>query len=454
MIGNNTSVHTATKNLIKAGKVKNFDDLYSRFNIEIVNKEFFDHYKNLYLDLKNKLNKDKEFKLFTKKINLEIDFFAKKLLGQIIFCYFLQKKGWLGVKENKSFGTGDKSFLRNKFFEYEERKENFFNNFLEYIFYKGLNQKNNNDYVREIKCRVPYVGGSLFEYYDDYDWEKESLKISNSTFSNNNKTGILDIFDLYNFTVDEREEMDIEISIDPEMLGNVFENLLDEYIRGNRGTYYTPRDVVEYICKSTLRDFLSNSLNNNVQKYLNEFVFNNNFEIDNINELKKNADEIDHLLSNIKVCDPAIGSGAFAVLYLNIVSNLRFKLSKFTSQKYRNTIYDFKRSFIQNCIFGVDVDQYAIEITKLRLWLSLIVDQKKEKDIEPLPNLDFKILQGDSLLDDFKGIDLGPSIHHKDLDQKDLFFATEELINKIKDFAVNQDLFFKCVSFNKKRNKK
>ncbi len=146
LLGVGSKVHTATKHLIDQNKVKNFDDLYSRFNIEIINNEFYEHYKNLYINLKDKLDKDKEFSLFAKKINLATGHFAKKLLGQIVFCYFVQKKGWLGVDKNKSFGTGDRSFLRNKFEEYKKNKKNFFNDFLEYFFYTGLNNQNENDF--------------------------------------------------------------------------------------------------------------------------------------------------------------------------------------------------------------------------------------------------------------------------------------------------------------------
>ena len=120
LLGVGSKVHTATKHLIEQGKIKDFNDLYGRFNIEIVNDEFYEHYKNLFLNLTKKLDKDKEFSNFAKKINLETNHFAKKLLGQIIFCYFLQKKGWLGVDKNKSFGTGDDSFLRNKFEKYNK----------------------------------------------------------------------------------------------------------------------------------------------------------------------------------------------------------------------------------------------------------------------------------------------------------------------------------------------
>ena len=125
----------------------------------------------------------------------------------------------------------------------------FFNHFLEF-FYDGLNKQNQNDFLKKFNCKVPYIGGELFYYYDGYDWENENLNIPNNLFSNKDNNGILDIFDLYNFTIDELASLDIEIAIDPEMLGKVFERLLDIKDRKIRkGAFYTPRKIVSYMSK-------------------------------------------------------------------------------------------------------------------------------------------------------------------------------------------------------------
>lgn len=441
LLGVGSKVHTATKHLIDDGKVKNFEDLYSRFNIEIVNDEFYDHYKNLYINLKNKLDQDKEFSSFAKKINLETNNFAKKLLGQVIFCYFLQKKGWLGVDQNKSFGTGDSSFLRNKFEQIKKEKKNFFNDFLEFFFYRGLNNQNKNDFVKEINCRVPYVGGGLFEYYEGYDWEKENLKIPNTTFSNDKNDGILDIFELYNFTVDENETIDIEISIDPEMLGRIFESLLEENIRQKRGAFYTPRTIVNDMCEQSLINYLIIKLENKLSmEQVSSFVSNNKFDISKDEVFKKNAVLIDLLLDEIKICDPAIGSGAFAVGIVNLISRLRILLRDYVDRKYKNSSYYFKRHCIQNSIYGVDIDISSVEITKLRLWLSLIVDEADYSLTEPLPNLDYKIMQGDSLIDEFYGFKF--SIFQKDKQQ----YSLNENPKEIEDLVVKLNLLQKKYS--------
>jgi Alw26I/Eco31I/Esp3I family type II restriction m6 adenine DNA methyltransferase len=426
LLGVGSKVHTATKHLVNQGRVKDYNDLYGRFNIEIVNNEFYEHYKNLYLKLTSKLDKDKEFSTFAKKINLETSDFAKKLLGQIAFCYFLQKKGWLGVDKNKSFGFGDTSFLRNQFIKYENENKNFFNNFLEFFFYRGLNNQNENDYVKEIDCRIPYIGGGLFEYHEGYDWEKEQLKIPNTTFSNKEADGILDIFELYNFTVDENETIDIEISIDPEMIGRIFESLLDENIRQKRGAFYTPRNIVKEMCEKSIINYLNIKFKNKISfEQISNFVSNENFDTSANKKILEYANLLDQTLEQIKICDPAIGSGAFAVGIVNLISKLRVNLKEFVERKYKNTSYYFKRDCIQNSIYGVDIDISAVEITKLRLWLSLIVDEADYSSTEPLPNLDYKIMQGDSLIDEFYGYKF--SITKKDRQQ----FSLSENPHKI-----------------------
>jgi len=453
LLGHNAKIHTPYNQL--KNKIVNYNDLKKRFDIEIVSKEFFNQYKNLYENLSIHLNNDKQFKKFADKIDIEINFFSKKLLGQIIFCYFLQKKGWLGVELEKKFGNGDFSYLRNKFTETSKKNYNFYNNFLEPFFYDGLNRNNENNFVKSIKSKVPYIGGGLFEYYEGYDWKKENLSIPNEVFSNSGLTGILDIFDLYNFTVDEHDPLDIEIGVDPEMLGKVFESLLPENIRSKGGIFYTPRTVVEYMCYSTLFDYLDfiNEKKIDSDELIN-FVFDKNFLILPESTLARNSLFLDEILLNIKICDPAVGSGAFAVSLMNLIVNLRIKLTPYTNRKYKNTAYYFKKDCIQNSIYGVDLDQYAVEITRLRLWLSLIVDQRDYDITESLPNLDFKIIQGNSLIEEFENVNLGSNIFNKSEKNYSLFSNDIILDQKIKKIAEVQSQYFKTISYSKKKNLK
>ena len=319
-------------------------------------------------------------------------------MGQIVFCYFLQKKGWLGVDEKKSWGSGNKVFFREKFDKYNKEGKNFFNTFLEYFFYEGLNKKNKNDFLSILNCKVPYIGGELFFYFDGYDWEKENLNIPNSIFSNKNNTGILDIFDLYNFTVDEMTSLDIEVAIDPEMLGKVFERLLDTKDRKAKGAFYTPRKIVNYMCRNSILEYLYKTLDEKkiTKLEIEKFIIYENSSVE-FPEKKVFAlrNEIDQDLSLVKIIDPAIGSGAFTVELVNMICELRFKLNSYLGSS-RNK-YELKRYTIENSTYGVDIDKAAIEIAKLRLWLSLIIEKKESEQINPLPNLDFKIIEGDSL---------------------------------------------------------
>jgi len=437
LLGKDQRIHTPTKQLIKLGKIKNLADLFSRFNIEIVNDEFFENYKKLFINLQNKIEKNSIFNKFLKDKNITSDFFSKRLLGQIVFCYFLQKKKWLGVNKEKRFGTGDQNYLRNTFNFYNNKKNNFFNEFLEFFFYEGLNKLNDNNFVKSINVKVPYIGGGLFEYFEGYDWKNETLNIPNSFFSNVNKDGILDVFDLYNFTVDEYEDYDIELAVDPEMLGRVFENLLPENIRKGGGSYYTPRIIVNYMCENSLSQYLYKKFQNTLSlDKIDSFIKNRNFDISQEKTFINNADEIDKELRDLKICDPSIGSGAFAVGIVNLISRLRFLLINHVSRKYKNNLYFFKRDCIQNSIYGVDIDGSAVEIAKLRLWLTLIVEKDNYEDTEPLPNLDFQLIQGNSLIDEVDGF----NFQHLDVKDKDYQF--ELLPNDIWDeFSKTKEKF-------------
>jgi len=413
LLGPEAKIHTANKQLIKSGKIKSFEDLYQRFNVEVVNNEFFDNYKNLYLSLKSKLDNDKKFKEFSEKFNIQTSVFAKKLLGQIVFCYFLQKKGWLGVKKENKYGSGDYKFLRSSFEDCEKKKINYFNEFLENLFHDGLNNQSDNDFIAKLKCKIPYVGGGLFEPLEGYDWKKEILKIPNNLFSNKNSDGVLDIFDLYNFTIDENDEFDVEMSIDPEMLGRVFENLLEENLRKGIGAFYTPRSIVNFMSILSISRYLKKKIFNKIdineilkfikiisssKNYLDINLKEINSDLENI--IKNKTDLLDEILFKIRIMDPAIGSGAFAISSMNIVINLRFfVLNKY--KKKKSNLYHLKKNFIQNSIFGVDIDQSAIDIAKLRLWLSLLVETQNIEEFDTLPNLDYKIMQGNSLISEY-----------------------------------------------------
>jgi len=460
LVGKNESSHTAQSCLIPILQDDEgdptFEELENAFNVEKVTKEFFKEYHDLYFKIKEILDeiieKDIKIKDDFKQKNISTVDFSKKLLGQIVFLYFLQKKGWFGVYRNKNWGDGDKQFLRHLFERAKEQNLNYFNKILEPLFYEALRLERPKDYYDQFNCRIPFLNGGLFDPINDYNWQDTDIDIPNQLFSNDDKTkqddigtGILDIFDRYNFTVKEDEPLEKEVAVDPEMLGKVFENLLEVRDRKLKGTYYTPREIVHYMCQESLINYLATELKCTLKqedieiliKY-GETAVEHETEVVNRgketkvysyklpNSIRSNAGLIDKKLMNIRICDPAVGSGAFLVGMMNEIIRARNTLTPFLEDEKDRTIYSFKRHAIQKCLYGVDIDSGAVEIAKLRLWLSLIVDEEDIKQIKPLPNLDYKIVCGNSLL----GFPYTPQGLQKIEQLKDKLFDTTNPQNK------------------------
>ena len=401
-LGHEAKIHTPEEFLVKKGMVKDTQDLIARFDVEIVTKEFFARYKMLFDGLQKFLSKDYAFKNFAGKNSIDIDSFAKKILGQIVFCYFLQKKGWLGAPKDEDINKGNKDFMRSLFQRSVNEGKNFYNGYLEYLFYDVLNSapdEKGNFYRKYLGCQVPFLNGGLFEPLENYDWKKSFIHIPDTIFSNKQGMGILDVFDLYNFTVYEDDPIDREVSVDPEMLGKVFENLLPENIRRGQGAYYTPREIVHYMSQESLINYLiieTGIGEKNIRKFITSkdhlFTSEGVFAFS-----PTETEKMDEALANIKICDPACGSGAFLVGLLHEIVIARRILNP------KKNEHVLKKEAIQNSIYGVDIDPGAVEIAKLRLWLSLVVDYALA-EIEPLPNLDYKIMCGNSLLEEFEGV--------------------------------------------------
>jgi len=371
------------------------------FSVEKVTKEFYLEYRKLFENLLGELSKNHTFLNEASKNRLDTENFAKKLLGQIVFLYFVQKKGWLGVSEGGKWGEGDKNFLSNLFRKAKSDNKNFFNDYLEKLFYNALNNPRRDSadpsFSKDFNCRIPFLNGGLFEA--EYGWKDSLIYLDDKIFK-----AIFDVFDRYNFTVEEKSPDDKEIAVDPEMLGKVFENLLPENLRKGKGTYYTPREIVYYMCQESLINYLDSNSKIGRKKAEEYVKFMREDENKSIVAFEGEAVELDELLKNIKVCDPACGSGAFLVGMLNEIVRLRLLLRILHPEKIaKKSEYELKKETIQNCIYGVDIDPGAIEIAKLRLWLQLVVDYEL-RDIEPLPNLDYRLMCGNSLLEEFEGV--------------------------------------------------
>lgn len=416
------------------------DDLEEAFSVERVTKEFFDKYAEKFYQLKEYLENNSEFKAESQAHGFNAEQFAKKLLGQIVFLYFLQKKGWLGVEKDSAWGTGSPNFMRKIFQDNESAGKNFFDEVLEPLFYTALNvdRSRKNDLYPRLNLRIPFLNGGLFEELDNYDWQKNNFSIPNEIFSNvaskgRDADGILDIFDRYNFTINEDEPTEREVAIDPEMLGKVFENLLDVSDRKSKGAFYTPREIVHYMCRETLISYLVEKSKISENAIRNFILYGDYFKDADIANFADNkalqiSDEIfspaqkvnrlaelDRFLQAVKVADLAVGSGAFLLGMLNEITKAREVLTAYLNfdktEKLERSLYDLKIETIKNSIFACDIEPSAVDIAKLRLWLTIVIDDEPTADKnsfkpKPLPNLDCNIICGNSLIDEFEGVAL------------------------------------------------
>ncbi|MEK6408250.1 MAG: TaqI-like C-terminal specificity domain-containing protein [Acidobacteriota bacterium] len=441
LVGENEDSHTAQAQLVDiladSDRNPTLADLERAFSVERVTKEFWEKYKKLYLDVKDSLDevvkRDASVRHDFESKGINTVDFAKKLLGQIVFLYFLQKKGWFGVARDEQWGAGPKDFLRQLFNRRRDlgaKKDHFFNHILEPLFYEALARERDEDFYSRFDCKIPFLNGGLFDPLNNYDWVHTDIALADALFSNDDTTaqgdkgtGILDVFDRYNFTVNEAEPLDKEVAVDPEMLGKVFENLLAVKERKSKGSYYTPRAIVHYMCRQSLNSYLETELSSagvsrdEIERFLRVGEQAADFEMARLagtesyspklpGPVETNAHLIDQKLEEVTVCDPAVGSGAFLVGMMSEIVRARKTLTPYFTNKTKRTAYEFKRHAIQSSLYGVDIDPGAVEIAKLRLWLSLVVDEDDIKQIKPLPNLDYKIMQGDSLVEEFEGIKL------------------------------------------------
>ena len=474
-----TPLERLDKVAAKAGHFK-LEDLKEAFSVDALSKEFFDeyhrHYDHILRTTVELISKDPT--LYSGLSKLFADY-IKKMMGRIVFLHFLQKKGWL---------NGDPDFLKNLFFMQPlDRREDFLEQVLEPLFFGIFNtepqyrEKLFRDERWDVQLLdqwkgLPYLNGGLFER-DSMD--KSKLKLPASLFEQ-----LFEFMASYNFTVDENDPDDADIGVDPEMLGKIFESLLED--NKAKGAFYTPKEIVRYMCKESLIAYLGTqatdlSKESGVQAtglskesgiqatglsketgeqasslskesgvkttslskesginaiglsdYIRKFVEQHEFP----EELEPYREVLDTALRNVKICDPAIGSGAFPMGLLNELWRCREALeeratnpslmgtqanglsqagSLYSKEGQAGSLNPYsraalKREIIENNIYGVDIEKGAIDIARLRFWLSIVVDAEwnvnPDSGPEPLPNFDYKFMQGNSLIESFDGHDL------------------------------------------------
>jgi hypothetical protein len=433
------------------------DDFELAFSVERLSKEFFDQYKKTYEDFVEYLTgkrykksgnryleqviKDPNYQLRNLFGNDEKKArdFCKRMMGRIVFLYFIQKKGWLAVETGKKWGEGKMNYLYD-LFKKSKDKENFYNTELVNLFFRTLNNPNSEDEKNAL--RFPYLNGGLFDETQDKKYNQ--LILPAYIFDN-----LFETFNNFNFTVYEDAPDEQTVAVDPEMLGHIFENLLED--NKDKGAFYTPKEIVHFMCQESIEAYLLAKddlrFDNEVlgKSTIHKIIHQIDLEEGEKVFAEKNAYKIIDALENVRICDPAIGSGAFPMGILQEIFNAQIYLQELKGFKKINEA-DIKKHIIQESIYGVDIEPGAVDIARLRFWLSLVVEEELP---QPLPNLDFKIVCANSIIElgtityndvsgNYKIVEQMADVRHK------YFNASKQLKEDLeKQFNILQNSLFK-----------
>jgi type I restriction-modification system DNA methylase subunit len=439
VLGEDAKTHTPEQYLIAMGRIADSADLKKRFSVEVVNKEFYGQIAAMFSQLvggkRRKGSKTVEFErsLILPSVAAENEQkykeFAVRLIGRTVFCWFLKKK-----KSGNDIPLIDDEVLS---LNASKEVSNFYHARVEPLFFEILNtplEKRKPEYQKLPFNTIPFLNGGLFEpHTDDFYLNGQpnyALKIPDQWWKD-----FLDILETYNFTIDENTSIDIDLSVDPEMLGRIFENLLAEInpetgetARKATGSYYTPRPIVEYMVDQSLKQYLITKTGIEEAKFDTLLDYSNESSGLTTEEEKR----VIEALNTIKILDPACGSGAFPMGMLQkmllilqkvdheATNSILQVLNEINDPTYREIIkqkldaakvfdsdnlsnYARKLSVIQRSIYGVDIQPVAIDISKLRFFLSLVVDEviqddKPNRGVEALPNLEFKFVCANTLI--------------------------------------------------------
>ena len=354
----------------------------SAFSVEPVTTLFFNEYRRVFEAAKNAITG------FENERDLHL--FTQTLFNRLMFVYFISRKGWLSFPDED--GNGDTDYLNALLRDYERGKtadSNFYYDRLRLLFFAGLNNDKSEDLTEypdalRLIGKVPFLNGGLFEMGDTD--ARSDIYVPDDAI----KPILTDLFDRFNFTVMESTPYDTEVAVDPEMMGKVFEELVNE--RHESGAYYTPRPVVSFMCRESLKGFLLEQDTGLSDQTIAAFV--DEQDTDDITDISQ-AERLASALNRVAVVDPACGSGAYLLGMMQELVTLRTCLFNIGLDDIG--LYNLKLGIIRRNLYGADIDKFAVNIAMLRLWLSLAIEYEGENP-DPLPNLDFKIACGDSLL--------------------------------------------------------
>ncbi len=348
------------------------------FDVEAVTRDFFATYRTVFEQVE---------RLITGLAGEAERLFTQRLFNRLLFLIFLERKGWL------TFG-GRSDYLRalweaHRRDEAAGEAENFYRDRLRLLFFSGLNTPNEVDvvganrhgFLQQRIGQVPYLNGGLFE--EDATDRNPAVAVPDRAI----ELILTRLLYHYNFTITESTPLDVEVAVDPEMLGKIFEELVTG--RHESGSYYTPKPVVAFMGREAIKGYLEHACPDESEKALALLVD----ERDPAGLQRPRA--VLAALRRVTICDLACGSGAYLLGMLHELMALRQALAGFADID-QQTLYDQKLEIIQQNLYGVDIDPFAVNIARLRLWLSLIVEYAGDAP-PPLPNLDFKIETGDSL---------------------------------------------------------
>ncbi len=488
-LGAECKAHTPTVMLFKKGQIANKDDLKSRFDIEVVTKEFYNKLFSWYTWACQNVTfptgdttKDAKgnFNVKMTKDNNELNLI--RLITRIMFVWFIKQKelipSWI-------FDENEIKKILVSFDGKSKKKGNYYNAILQNLFFATLNKKIEeraftddtkarfnkqfgvknyyrdnkkasffnipNEQIVDLFKGVPFLNGGLFECLDklvDDSEGKKNIEVFTDGFSRepdwmafipNNlfwqrddgeHEGLIHLLNRYNFTVEENSPSDVQVALDPELLGKVFENLLGTYnpetretARKDSGSFYTPRQIVNFMIDESIKNYLSKNVEISDEEIA--VLFNDNIDFYDYN----NKVKLVNALKRIKILDPACGSGAFPMGALQRIVQLIRKCNGISGDN--DSLYRLKLNLIEDCLYGVDIQPIAVQICKLRFFISLICDQEKTDSLKdnygfnPLPNLETKFVAANSLI----GI-------AKDNNSPGQLFENQELVdtkNKLQD---------------------